>query len=497
MLLEVLRGNAMETQPFGNKGYVSLYTISYRMCSNAGSCDHSKALYDRSKAEMEKVLRSHVLPELQRLKGISTTAKGGEYLLRRFSHHWTCHKIFLKWMQQLFRHLDNGYVANPSIATLTSVGLELFHNIIFSEFKREVRDSLVHVIERERDNKCIDPELIRTCVSVFPTMGLCSKTSDLRTIQSALLMQPDLDIYETDFESYLLKRTSDYYARQSRQWLEVDSIPIYLKKTELALKHELGRVRSYLHSSSESKLLTVCEYELLQTHKDALVDRENSGMIVLLAQDQNDDLMRMFNLFRRIPQGLMPMASTFKKFVLAQGTCVLKERLNEQEQTNGERKRPSSDDPLTVEKLLSMHRKMKTMVAELFGQDNRFQRALKEALQDVINTDLSRGLSNVEMLVMYTDRVLSGKLKLCEEDLEKILDELLDLFLFISDKDLYSELYREHLAKRLLSKKCTLLHVEKSLIVKMKTQQGAPFTAKLEGMINDFHVGELHPSTHF
>jgi hypothetical protein len=144
-----------------------------------------------------------------------------------------------------------------------------------------------------------------------------------------------------------------------------------------------------------------------------------------------------------------------------------------------------------------MHRKMKTMVAELFGQDNRFQRALKEALQDVINTDLSRGLSNVEMLVMYTDRVLSGKLKLCEEDLEKILDELLDLFLFISDKDLYSELYREHLAKRLLSKKCTLLHVEKSLIVKMKTQQGAPFTAKLEGMINDFHVGELHPSTHF
>ena len=216
VLLEVLRGNAMETQPFGNKGYVSLYTISYRMCSNAGSCDHSKALYDRSKAEMEKVLRSHVLPELQRLKGISTTAKGGEYLLRRFSHHWTCHKIFLKWMQQLFRHLDNGYVANSSIATLTSVGLELFHNIIFSEFKREVRDSLVHVIERERDNKCIDPELIRTCVSVFPTMGLCSKTSDLRTIQSALLMQPDLDIYETDFESYLLKRTSDYYARQSR-----------------------------------------------------------------------------------------------------------------------------------------------------------------------------------------------------------------------------------------------------------------------------------------
>jgi cullin 1 len=79
---------------------------------------------------------------------------------------------------------------------------------------------------------------------------------------------------------------------------------------------------------------------------------------------------------------------------------------------------------------------------------------------------------------------------LCEEDLEKVLDELLDLFLFISDKDLYSELYREQLAKRLLSQKCLSLHAEKSMIVKMKTQQGAPFTTKLEGMINDFTVGE-------
>jgi len=237
VLLDVLRGNAAETQPFGNKGYVSLYTISYRMCSNAGSCDHSKALYDRSINEIEMVLRNHVLPELRRFKKTTAMAKDGEYLLQRFSHHWSNHKIFVKWMQQLFRHLDNGYVANSSIPTLTSVGLNLFYDIIFTQFKSEVRDSLVDVIERERDEKCIDPDLIRSCVSVFPTMGLCSKVTDLKTVQSALLMQPDLHIYETEFENYLLERTSDYYARQSRRWLEVDSTPVYLKKTELAQYH--------------------------------------------------------------------------------------------------------------------------------------------------------------------------------------------------------------------------------------------------------------------
>ena len=48
VLEAVLTGGTTEKQPFGNKGFVSLYTISYRMCSNAGSMDHSEALYERA-----------------------------------------------------------------------------------------------------------------------------------------------------------------------------------------------------------------------------------------------------------------------------------------------------------------------------------------------------------------------------------------------------------------------------------------------------------------
>ena len=61
------QGNASDRRPFGNKGYVSLYTISYRMCSNAGLYDHSKALYDRTKDEIEHVLQHYVVPELNKI----------------------------------------------------------------------------------------------------------------------------------------------------------------------------------------------------------------------------------------------------------------------------------------------------------------------------------------------------------------------------------------------------------------------------------------------
>jgi cullin 1 len=90
---------------------------------------------------------------------------------------------------------------------------------------------------------------------------------------------------------------------------------------------------------------------------------------------------------------------------------------------------------------------------------------------------------------MHTDRVLSGKVRLAEEEVESCLEQIIQLFQFLSDKDLYAELYREQLAKRLLSRRSTAIHTEKSMIVKMKTQQGAPFTTKLEGMVNDFTLG--------
>ena len=103
-------------------------------------------------------------------------------------------------MQQLFRHLDNGYIANSSISTITSVGLKLFFDIVFVQFKAEVRESLLNAIDTERDGINIDQDLLRSCVEVFPVMGLSSKCTTLKTVQSALNTQPDLSVYESDLD---------------------------------------------------------------------------------------------------------------------------------------------------------------------------------------------------------------------------------------------------------------------------------------------------------
>lgn len=58
----------------------------------------------------------------------------------------------------------------------------------------------------------------------------------------------------------------------------------------------------------------------------------------------------------------------------------------------------------------------------------------------------------------------------------------------MSDKDLFAEIYRNQLSKRLLYDTSASEDAEKSMISKLKMKCGAQFTSKLEGMITDLSL---------
>lgn len=457
------------------------------MCSSVGSHDHSKALYDRSQEEIVSIAQG-VRGELRKIH--DTSAHCAESFLRQFAHHWTNHKVLVKWIQQLFRHLDNGYVANTSRATLTSVGLRAFYDHVFVPLKSEICEALFCAIDRHRDGQDVDLGLIRCCVDVFPTMVVASKVSNLGSIQVATNTEMEVGIYLHEFECKFLRRASDYYAKNSKDWLELVPASNYLYKVETIIQHETDLAHKVLHASTRDKLLKVCQRELLERHADAIVNHA-SGMQFLLAHDHPEDLRRMYLLLNSSPNGASAMTCSFHQFVLARGDTILKERADRVLRLKAEGKSASADDPGMVEQLLSLRSRLSSMITTFFAGDSQFERALESALQDIANKDVNKETTNIEIFVMYTDRILSGRIKMPDESMEHILNELLHLFLLISDKDLYAERYREQLAKRLLAKRYVSLHAERAMIVKLKTQQGAPFTTKLEGMINDFTIGAV------
>lgn len=79
-------------------------------------------------------------------------------------------------------------------------------------------------------------------------------------------------------------------------------------------------------------------------------------------------------------------------------------------------------------------------------------------------------------------------MRLSDDQVELLLTKMVELFSFLSDKDLFAEIYRNQLSKRLLYETSASEDAEKSMIAKLKMKCGSQFTSKLEGMITDLSL---------
>ena len=432
------------------------------MCTQRSPYNWSRELYQRHGDTIEQYLTTHVLPALRDKMG-----KNSNILLKELHHRWTNHQIMNKWLKKFFTYLDRYYVKHHSLPTLSQAGLRCFRQHIYDATKAETTDAILELINDEREGKIIDKSLVKSIVELYESMGMGS-----------------LDSYNQDLEVELLKSTREYYCKKRDEWIN-DSTPDYLIKAEAALHEERNRVADYLNSSSEGKILKVVEEEILEKVETTLLEKETSGCRALLQNDKSEDLQRMFRLFQRLENGLLPVASIVQIFITDMGKDVIARR---QARLDGGEK-DKNDDPKFVRAIIELHEKYLGVVNTDFSGHSLFQKALKDAFVEIVNKNIGK-FTNAELMSTYCDRILkSGGEKLSEDEVEKQLDRIVQLFSYLTDKDLFAEIYRNQLAKRLLDQRSTSEDSEKLMIAKLKVQCGTQFTTKMEGMHNDLAVG--------
>jgi len=463
--LEKLLNGEMEsgqTSMFGPREYVNIYTTCYDMCTQRSPYNWSRDLYQRHGDTIERYLKSKVLPALR-----DKTGQGGTILLTELNHRWCNHQIMNKWLKKFFTYLDRYYVKHHSLPTLSQAGLRCFRTNVYDVVKADTTTAILGLINEEREGQIINKTLVKSIVELYESMGMGS-----------------LEAYNTDLEEPLLTSTREYYARKREDWIN-DSTPDYLIKAEGALNEERNRVADYLNSSSESKILKVVEEEILEKVEMVLLEKETSGCRALLQNDKSEDLQRMFRLFQRLENGLNPMASILQNFISSMGDDIVNRR---QARLDGGEK-DKNDDPRFVKALIALHEKYLGVVKKDFSGHSLFQKALKDAFVEIVNKNVGQ-YTNAELMSTFCDRILkSGGEKLSEAEVEESLDRIVQLFSYLTDKDMFAEIYRNQLAKRLLNQRSTSDDAEKLMIAKLKMQCGTQFTSKMEGMLADLAVG--------
>eukprot|EP01064_Diplonema_japonicum_P030440 TRINITY_DN5181_c0_g1_i1.p1 TRINITY_DN5181_c0_g1~~TRINITY_DN5181_c0_g1_i1.p1 ORF type:complete len:789 (+),score=241.77 TRINITY_DN5181_c0_g1_i1:78-2369(+) len=469
-LLTVVEGGY--TKPFDHTTWMHYYTKVYNLCTHCklGPGDPS------SKAPTGILYKrfGEVLTDYLKERRIST-AQSGEMLLKEVVQKWKNHKLIVKWMQRLFVYLDRYYTKHNSCDQLTEFGLKCFFNEIYSSIKIDLRNAIFKHIHRERTGENVDRSLLKDAISLFVEMGMSS-----------------LNVYSSDFEKPFLKFTEEFYEREAAQWVAEDSATEYMKKAEQRLAEEAQRAAAYLHQNSEKGLTEAVENKLLADHQRTLLEMENSGFIALLRDNRLDDIHRTYRLFSRISKGIDPIARLMYEFVTNEGKQIVSKHSN----TTDLCFKAYTND------LLALHTKYKKILAEQLDNNPTFQKAVKDAFEAFVNQQLQcivKGAAprtppakvySSELIANYCDMLMKNVVeKIGDDELEDILEQVVAVFGYISDKDLFQEFYRKQLSKRLLM---TTVNEdsERSLISKLKMRQGAPYTSKLEGMITDKNVSQ-------
>lgn len=236
VVARLLKDGMVDKKPFGNRGYSSLYSISFMLCAQANTPDHSSTIYNNINTAVASFLTETVVQPLldPNLVGVP--------MIGKFSRAWDNHKIMVKWVQMLFRHLDKGYVTNSGqVKTLTSCGMTQFLEVAFGGTCVRVRNAILDMIDSERDGATVDRNEIRNCIEVFIVMGLAKTNCAILSVASMKNMETNLSVYEEDLEKGLLESTEQYYVTQSVGWRDQETVAEYLIRCEKCLTEERNR----------------------------------------------------------------------------------------------------------------------------------------------------------------------------------------------------------------------------------------------------------------
>ena len=318
-----------------------------------------------------------------------------------------------------------------------------------------------------------------------------------------------LKLYEESFERLYLLQVGDYFGRESASYISSQGITAFISLALLRLNQESQRTSRYLHPCSKAKVTAALHKVLIIRHKDAML----SEFTQMLRAERKDQMHALYSLLIRLENGCEELKAALAEYIVETSTHALRSLLDAQtsetvssaapppSRASSAIKRKKNDrgsaqnvsPQAYVDTLTQLHVKFSALVQNSFNEDSAFMTTLDRAYKEVVNStilceDYTLG---PELMARQSDALLrKGTVALSESDLDTKINQLVNVFKYADDKDIFQNFYSKLLAKRLINASSVSDDTERAMMTVLKPVCSSEFILRVQKMFTDIQLSK-------
>ncbi|KID73237.1 ubiquitin ligase subunit CulD, partial [Metarhizium brunneum ARSEF 3297] len=453
-----------------------LYRGVEDVCRRGGAAKVYRLLKER----IDRHLQLVVLPRIRRTGGQSNIE-----MLRSVRGEWNVWNAQTITLRSTFSYLDRTFLLRESLPSINDMAISHFRRMAFPQSSQTNGSSpgekaitgVCEMIEYDRrGDERLDSNLLKESIRMIYVLG----------------------VYVKQFEPVFLKQSVSYFEEFGESW-SASSLKGYIAACENLLNREDHRCMAYNFDSATVKQLMDSAHKILiDQYSEKLLHGDSLSNLL---SDRDVKSMRGLYDLLRLSDIQKKMKNPWTEYIRQTGSAIVSDKERGDEM---------------VLRLLELRRSLDLMIRDAFKKDEDFLWGMREAFGKFMNdrkiaSCWDTNTSKIgEMTAKYIDMLLRGGLKAlpkellsdakdraaaeregqastADEDaeLDRQLDQALELFRFIEGKDAFEAFYKKDLARRLLMGRSASQDAERNMLTKLRSECGSNFTHNLEQMFKD------------